>query len=214
MIPRFIFADDTVIYYAHKNIEDATKAIQQDLQEIDHLMDSNKLIINSRRTQCMIVSGHHKKLENIDIRIIDYFQNQIIPNLGVKIDQNLNYSQHINNLAETVKNKIRSITIISHFLPKGIVMTLQIPYNSTFSASTSLLDDLQNIQSKAFAKLLKQKDLVFVLNHEFYLIEEPKTVNHDHNTRNNNALYLSKPNTNYLNRTVTMEFYNSPFTRI
>ena len=108
------------------------------------------------------------------------------------------------------------------------------------SASTSLLNDLQEIQSKAFARLLKQKDIeekdlhriakiqtleqqrneqlliliynVFVLNHECKLIEKPKTVNHGHNTRNNNALHLPKPNTNYLKRTATfrgIQLWNS-----
>ena len=74
----------------------------------------------------MIISGHHKKFENIDIRIKDspIIRTKSYKYLGVKIDQNLNYSQHINNLAGTVKNKIRSITRISHFLPKGMVMTL------------------------------------------------------------------------------------------
>ena len=53
---------------------------------------------------------------------------------------------------------------------------------------------------------------VFVLNHECYLIEKPKTLNHGHNTRSNKALHLSKPNTNYLKRTVTyrgIQLWNS-----
>ena len=37
-----LFADDTVIYYAHKNIEEGAEAVQQDLQNIDRWMDINK----------------------------------------------------------------------------------------------------------------------------------------------------------------------------
>ena len=105
------------------------------------------------------------------------------------------------------------------------------------SASTPLLNDLQEIQSKAFARLLKQKDIeekdlhriakirtleqlrneqlliliynIFVLNHECYLIEKPKTVNHGHNTMNNKALHLPKLNTNYVKKTnIIIEEYN------
>ena len=50
------------------------------------------------------------------------------------------------------------------------------------------------------------------LNHECYLLETPKTVSHGHGTRNNKALYLPKPNTNYLKRTVTyrgIQLWNS-----
>ena len=108
------------------------------------------------------------------------------------------------------------------------------------SASTSLLTDLQDIQTKALYRLLKLKNVdegdlhgmakiqtlenrrneqllilmfnVFVLNHECYLLETPKTVSHGHGTRNNKALYLPKPNTNYLKRTVTyrgIQLWNS-----
>ena len=44
---------------------------------------------------------------------------------------------------------------------------------------------------------------IFMLQKECYLLEEPKTINHGHNTRNNNALFIPKPNTNYLKKTVT-----------
>ena len=52
----------------------------------------------------MIVSGHHKKYENVDSQII---RTNSYKHLGVKIDQHLNYSQHINNLAGTVENKLK-----------------------------------------------------------------------------------------------------------
>ena len=103
-------------------------------------MDAYKLTINIKKTQYMIVSGHHNKYENVDLHIKD---SQIIRTksykyLGVKVDQHLNYSQHINNLAGTVKNKLRTITR---------------------SASTSLLTDLQDIQTKALYRLLKLKNV-------------------------------------------------------
>ena len=54
----------------------------------------------------MILSGHNKKFENIDIRIKDspIIRTKSYKYLGVKIYQNLNYSQHINTLGGTVKN--------------------------------------------------------------------------------------------------------------
>ena len=99
------------------------------------------------------------------------------------------------------------------------------------SAKMSLLEDLQEIQTKALTRLLKHKNIdekdlhcmarlqtleqrrneqllliiynVYVSKQECYLLEEPQTVNHGHSTRNNKALYIPKPNTNYLKRTVT-----------
>ena len=104
----------------------AAEAIQLDLKNIDNWMDDNKLTINIKKTQYMIVSGHHKKYENVDLHVKE---SQIIRTksykyLGVKIDQHLNYLQHINNLAGTVKNKLRTITRLSNFLPKGVILML------------------------------------------------------------------------------------------
>ena len=101
-----LLAHDTVIYYAHINIEEAAEAIQQELQEIDCWMDSNKLTKKIGKTQHMTISGHNKNFENIDILIKDspIIRTKSYKYLGVKMYQNLNYSQHINNLAGTVKN--------------------------------------------------------------------------------------------------------------
>ena len=237
-----LFADDTVIYYAHKDIEWSSQAIQYDLQNIVSWMDTNKLTINTMKTQYMIISGHHKKYDDIDLQIKNspIIRTKAYKYLGVKIDQHLNYSQQINSLAGTLKNKIRTITRVSHFLPKGIVMMLykalitpHFDYASAIwgSASSSLLSNLQDIQTKALARLLKQKNKedghihniakiqtleqrrneqlliliynVLVLNHECYLLQKPKAVSHRHDTRNSNSLNLPKPNTNYLKRSVT-----------
>ena len=156
-----LFADDTVIYFAHKNIAMAAEAIQLDLKNIDNWMDDNKLTINIKKTQYMIVSGHHKKYENVDLHVKDsqIMRTKSYKYLGVKIDQHLNYLQHINNLAGTVKNKLRTITRLSNFLPKGVIIMLYksliIPhfdYASCIwgSASTSLLTDLQDIKKKHY----------------------------------------------------------------
>ena len=108
------------------------------------------------------------------------------------------------------------------------------------SGSASQIDNLQDIQSKALENLLRhnnleEKDLhtmaktltleqrrneqllilmynVYILKQECHLLEEPRTVNHGHNTRNNAALYIPKPNSNFLKKTVTyrgIQLWNS-----
>ena len=86
-----LFADDTVIYYAHRDITQATEAVQQDLLAIDSWMNENKLTINIKKTQYMIISSHHKKYENINIQIKDLpvTRTKAYKYLGVKVDQHL-----------------------------------------------------------------------------------------------------------------------------
>ena len=83
------------------------------------------------------------------------------------------------------------------------------------SANGSLLNDLQDIQTRGLTRRLKHKNIgendlhymaliqtlvqwrneqllliiynVYILKQECYLLEEPKSVNHGHNTRNNKA---------------------------
>ena len=100
-----LFADDTAIYYVHKDITSATEAVQHDLSNIDRWMDANKLSINTTKTQYKIILGHHKKYDNIDIKMKNstIARTRAYKYLGVKINQHLSYSQHINNLAGTVK---------------------------------------------------------------------------------------------------------------
>ena len=237
-----LFADDSVLYYVHKDIAYATKIMQQDLLNLHNWMDANKLTINTKKTQYMIISGHHKKYENIRIKIKNsqLTRTRAYKYLGVKIDQHLNYSQHINNLAGIVKNKLRTLTRLSYFLPKGIFIMLykalivpHFDYASSIwgSANGSLLNDLQDIQTRGLTRLLKHTNIeendlhyiaktqtleqrrnkqllliiynVYILKQECYLLEEPKSFNHGHNTRNNKALHIPKPNTNYLKKTVT-----------
>ena len=199
----------------------------------------------------MIISSYHKKYENIDLRIKDIplTRTKTYKYLGIKIDQHLNYTQHIDNMAGAVKNKIRTITRLSHFMPKGITLMLykalvlpHFDYGSSIwgSASPNLLAKLQDIQTKTLIRVLKRKDLedrelhrlariqtleqrrneqllvmiynILILRHDSYLLEELEPLNHGHNTRNNQALHLPKPNRNYLKRTITyrgIQLWNS-----
>ena len=240
-----------MIYFSHKDITLAAEVIQQDLLNIDKWMDSNKLTINIKKTQYMVISSHAKKYDDIDLTIKNdkLLRTKAYKYLGVRIDQHLNYSQHINYLAGTVKNKIRTISRLSHYMPKSINIMLykalvlpHLDYGSAIwgSASATLLANLQDLQTKTLAKLLKMKGgeekevhilakiqtlqqrrdeqllisifNILVLRHDSYLLEELQTLNHGHNTRNNQALHLPKPNTNYLKRTITyrgIQLWNS-----
>ena len=84
------------------------------------------MTINIKKTQYMIVSGHHKKYDNISLRINNgsITRTMAYKYLGVKLDQHLKFTRHINVIAGTVNNKIRSIIRVSHFLPKRITLML------------------------------------------------------------------------------------------
>ena len=68
-------------------------------------------------------------------------------------------------------------------------ISLQFDLTSFEISQYMYLHLLENRQNEQLLILIFN---VFVLNHECYLLETPKTVNHRHGTRNNRALYLPK----------------------
>ena len=246
-----LFADDTVIYYAHRDINHARNAIQHDLHNLEKWMDSNKRTINIKKTQYMIISIHLRKFENINLQIknLPLTRTKAYKYLGVKIYQHLKFSHHIKTISGTVKNKIQTLIRISHYMPKGTILMLYkaliIPhfdYASCIwgSANDSDLRKLQDIQTNTLIRIVKRKDLtesalhnlvkmqtledqrnkqfillifnIYVLGHECYLVQRLRSLNHGHNTRNHETLYLPKPRTEYLKRTVTyraIQLWNS-----
>ena len=128
----------------------------------------------------MVISCPQKKYEKITLDGTQLVRASSYKYLGVKIDQNLNYSQHINTLAKTINLKIRTLCRLSHILPKGIIVLLyksiivpHLDYANIIwgSASANLLQHLQDIQTRAISKLTKNKNLSDRLINEDYGIQ-------------------------------------------
>ena len=98
-----IFADDTNIFASSKSIKDLEILINEELTKVKKWCDLNKLSINIKKTNYMIVKSSNKKItENINIKITNIDgtiycleRKDHIKYLGVLIDEKLSWKYHI-----------------------------------------------------------------------------------------------------------------------
>ena len=110
-----LFADDTTLYFASENINSLFKILNSELRKLDEWFRANKLSLNVKKTK---YSLFHKpkskdslplKLPDIAINNIKLQRENNVKFLGVIINENLDWNEHI----KTIENKIsKSIGIL------------------------------------------------------------------------------------------------------
>ena len=103
-----MYADDTTIYVIDKNVESIEAKLSIDLKHLESWFNMNHLIVNTSKTNAMLICSSQKrqKLSKTIINV-NLFGKSIsnvdsIKMLGLTIDQNLSWKNHILNLAKTV----------------------------------------------------------------------------------------------------------------
>ena len=96
-----MFADDITLYASHRNISYLNYILQTDLQNIENWLVLNKLSLNVSNTFAMkFWTESEKNTEKLKLHLNE----TTIPLvkhtkfLGVTIDENLNWTEHINNI--------------------------------------------------------------------------------------------------------------------
>ncbi len=157
-----MYADDTEIDYASKSASDLEETINADLSTLQKYFIKNKLSINVKKCEYMLVGTHQAlaKFRDICIKIgnISIQKVHFAKYLGMLIDENLKWGHHIDNMVKKISCKIGILRKVRKFVPNG---TLKLIYNATVqphfdycdvvydSASQTNKDRLQRLQSRA-----------------------------------------------------------------
>ena len=64
-----LYADDTVVYFAHDDPDIACKTIENALNSIQHWCNQNKLTINIKKTKHMLLSPRNRRDENFIVNV-------------------------------------------------------------------------------------------------------------------------------------------------
>ena len=102
--PR-MYADDTHLTYADNDICSLEASLNQDLLNINNWLIANKLTLNMTKTEFMLI-GSRQKLNSLsvlpDLEINGTQLNRVdfTKSLGVLIDENLTWSNHINAISK------------------------------------------------------------------------------------------------------------------
>ena len=127
-----MYADDTSIYRCSKDMPQLNKEINEDLEKLDKWLIGNKLSLNVAKTHSMLVASQqkHKSLTHSEIRFDPKIREKELEirskamYLGIQIDDNLNWKEHIRAVSAKVSRPIGFFKYSKRYLPTTAVKTL------------------------------------------------------------------------------------------
>ena len=156
-----VFADDTNLFASARDLKNLETLINSELEKVKKWCDVNKLSINFKKTNYMIIKSFRKASRSIDIKIADIDgschlleKSDHIKYLGVMIDDILSWKYHISYVCSRVSRNIGIISKIRHYLSihqlKQIYYNLIYPYLSyaVTAWGSAYKTHLQKLQTK------------------------------------------------------------------
>jgi hypothetical protein len=129
VIIRFImFADDTNLFFKHENLNTLYTIVNNELMRISKWFKLNKLSLNIKKTNFILFRNNNKKIaiSNLSIKIDDVIIEQVIKTkfLGVIINENLSWQDHIKVITNKISKNIGILHRISKNVPIELLKTL------------------------------------------------------------------------------------------
>ena len=98
-----LFADDTYLMLADKNLANLERRVNEELQNIDHWLKINKLSLNRQKSHYMLINKRPSVSCTADLQLSlnshVLKRQQTVKYLGIFVDENLNWSTHIHQLS-------------------------------------------------------------------------------------------------------------------
>ena len=116
-----LYADDSTIHMAGRDIIEIQPKIQQDLYEIEKWCENNNVFVNTNKTKCMVIgTRQNMSMQSIDPLFSINSQTLQISNceklLGVKIDSYLSWLHQVNQVQKMYVPKLQVVSIFSQKL--------------------------------------------------------------------------------------------------
>ena len=129
MLQFILFADDTATLFSDQDISSTVYLINTELKEVTNWFKTNKLSVNARKTNVMIMGTTYQtsKPENSIKVMLDNVELSCVNKtkfLGVLIDENLTWKDHIDAISKTMSRNVRMINKLKHFVPERILLSL------------------------------------------------------------------------------------------
>ena len=107
------YADDNTPFIVEDNIENVIASLEEATNALFDWFDNNRLKSNPDKCHALISTNKH-----LNMKVCDYTigNSQCEKLLGVKIDVNLNFSEHISDLCKKASRKISALARIAPFM--------------------------------------------------------------------------------------------------
>ena len=120
-----LYADDTTLYDVQNSMEQIENNLQSSLNNLQIWCRSNGMILNSSKTKVMLVTTYQKRQrltnDQFDLTYNKESLNMISNDkiLGVFVDNNLTWSNHIKHLTKKIASSIWLLSKIKKFLSQA-----------------------------------------------------------------------------------------------
>ena len=116
------FADDTNLLFLANFIKKLNKLINTDLKNLSNWLNANKISYNAKKTETIIFKSRRKKYEGViklKLNRQRLHSSNNVKYLGIKIDENLNWKHHINEVStKLIRTNVISFKIRNYVNPK------------------------------------------------------------------------------------------------
>ena len=188
VIKPIMFADDTNLFFSHKNIKELFKTMNQELINIQQWFNANKLSLNIKKTKYSFFHslGLQDKiplqLPKLEINSISIKRESVMKFLGVLLDENMTWKNHISCIENKISKNIGILYKVRGVLNKMCMKQLYFSFIHSYlnygniawaSTNKSKLKTLLRKQKHA-ARLINFKDK---LTHAKPLLLDMKALN-------------------------------------
>ena len=99
---RFVnFADDTTVFASDSDINNIHASVNRELVEVNIWLKTNRLSLNISKTSYMKISNRKNALD-IQIRETKITKFSTVKFLGVTVDENLTFNDHVNKVTSNI----------------------------------------------------------------------------------------------------------------
>ena len=121
----YLFADDTTIFFAHKDINTVEQTINKELVHVSNWLVANKLSLNVGKSCALLFRQKNDKsipALNITINGLPIDEKEFAKYLGILIDNKLTFSKHIQHIRTKLNKGNAILSMVRHYLPKKTLL--------------------------------------------------------------------------------------------
>ena len=107
------YADDTTPYSAQRNHQFVIEELEKSFAILFKWLGNNFMKVNTDKRH-LLLSRNTKQTSNIENNIIKSEMKQEL--LGITLDSNLSFEEHVNNICRKASQKLNTLTRISSYM--------------------------------------------------------------------------------------------------
>ena len=104
--------------------------VNLDLENLTHWLNANRISTNLKKTELLIFKHQRKKVDNpikIKLHYKRFYHSNSAKYLGIKINENFNWKQHIHDISIKLNRVTTLLSIITKYVNKHTLRTIYFP---------------------------------------------------------------------------------------